>query len=74
MGINKKNPAYQEYLSRCRALSEKYLAEEDAILAQYPTPKSLDHPAGKELREMSRRHNAELRMLQKEYAFLFEES
>ena len=72
MAVNKKHPAYQEYLSKCKALSARYIAEEDALLAQYPIPKGHDHPAGSELRAISRRHNAELKQLQQEYSYLFE--
>ena len=72
MAVNERHPLYQEYISKCRKLSNKYFAEEDAILAQYPKTRGLDHPAGGELRALALRHNAELKSLQKEYSFLFE--
>ena len=71
MAINPRDPAYQEYIAECKKLSKRYFEEEDAILAKYPLEKGLDHPAGHELREISLRHNAELKTLQRKYSFLF---
>lgn len=73
MAVNKLHPDYPEYIEKCRAMSEKFFAEEDAEKAKYPDWKGRDHPAGEKLMEISKKHNAALRELQKEYAYLFAE-
>ena len=72
MAVNKKHPKYSEYIEKCRELRDYFSQEENQILAQYPLYKGLDHPATKELREITRRHNAALQELQQQYGFLFE--
>ena len=71
MAINKNDPAYRQYITECKMLSEKYLALEDALRAKYPQAQGFDHPAGRELRDLDLHHNMKLKDLQKKYSFLF---
>lgn len=72
MAANKQHPQYSEYIEKCKELRDYFVQAEDIVLAQYPLKKGLDHPAAKELRELSRQHNAALRELQQKYWFLFQ--
>ena len=72
MAVNKNHPDYPKYIEKCKALRDSFIEEEDAVLDKYPTPNGLDHPAARELRQISILHNAALKALQEEYSYLFE--
>lgn len=74
MAANKKHPLYQEYIAKCKALSERFYAEEGALRAQNPEWRGKDHPANTEIRKLELQHNADLKSLQQEYSFLFNHS
>jgi hypothetical protein len=74
--IDKSDPKYNEYISKCKKLWDKYQIKIDAEIAKYPNWKigmGLDHPASVATHDMEVQRNAELKKLQKEYAFLFVE-
>jgi len=72
--INKSHPKYPEYITKCNALWDRYKNLMDAEEAKYPYPKwrGQDNPAGIVNRQLNRQFNAELKILQEEYSFLFE--
>lgn len=69
--INKNHPLYEEYVSECKNLFQRYEAKIEAERAKYPNWKGLDHPAGTEIRALEREYNSKLRELQHKYDFLF---
>ena len=71
MAINKEHPDYSEYIEKCKAMNKTYIDEEDALRAQYPDWRGKDHPATDKLLDITKRHNAALKALQREYAHLF---
>lgn len=76
---NKNHPDYPEYIEKCKALWAEYKPRFEALEKKrqelYPNWRGLDGPSEitTEERILQRKHNAELKELQKEYAYLFTE-
>lgn len=71
--INKQHPQYAEYIEKCEKLASEYFKIEDKLKAQYPDWRGLDHPADGEIAPYRQKFHADLRKLQVEYLFLFED-
>lgn len=76
--VNRTHPDYPVYIEKCRALQRKYQplieAEEERQRAAVPNWKTcLDALETVERHRLMVQHNAELRELQQEYAYLFTE-
>ena len=65
--INKNHPKYEEYISKCRKISEAEDAEIEECRAH--SPLQLDGPEG----AIHRKYIKRIKALQEEYSFLFEE-
>lgn len=70
---NENHPDYPEYIEKCKKLSEIYFKQEDELAARYSGWRGLDSPAGTEIKQIHKEHNAKLKALQKEYAHIFTE-
>ena len=71
--MDRDHPDYPVYISKCKALFASYQKRIDEEMEKYPDQHGLDHPAYVVTRQLDREKNAELRKLQKEYAYLFTE-
>lgn len=71
--IDKAHKDYPEYIEKCKAMSGKYIALEQAEEDRYPMWEGLDHPAGPGIQTIKRLYREELKALQKEYAHIFKE-
>lgn len=71
--VNREHPDYSVYIEKCKKLWELYgkkIADEEAKYAEYL---GKDSPASVVTKELDRKRNEELRLLQKEYSYLFTE-
>lgn len=71
--IDKSHIDYSEYIEKCKAVSEKYIALEQAAEDKYHGWTGRDHPAGPEIHNIKKMYCEELKELQKEYDYLFTE-
>lgn len=71
--IDKSHRDYPEYIEKCRVISEKYIACEQAAEDEYPEWMGLDHPAGEKIHAIKKQFRVELKMLQQEYGHIFKE-
>lgn len=71
--IDKTHRDYPEYIEKCKAMSEKYIALEQAAEDECPEWRGLDHPAGEKIRAIKKQFHAELKSLQREYDHIFKE-
>ena len=71
--INKEHPKYAEYIAKCEELASRFDKIEEKLKAKYPNWRGLDHPADGEIAPYRRKFHADLRKLQEEYLFLFED-
>ncbi len=72
--VNKQHPAYSEYIKKCRAVFDAYREFEEKEYAKYPRWAGRDHPSYAITIPEWRKRNAQLKELQKEYAYLWEPS
>ena len=72
--INREHPKYTEYIAKCEELASHFDKIEEELKAQHPDWRGLDHPADEEIAPYRREFHANLRKLQAEYSFLFEDS
>ena len=66
--------AYPIYSAKHKALWAAYIQLEEAEEAKYPDWRGKDHPADAVLRPARRKLSEEIKALQKEYAYLFDEN
>ena len=68
---NRSHPLYDEYIKKCKLLSDNFDQEEEKILSQYPIWFGLDHPSEEEIHPLRKKYYSDLRKLQEEYSDVF---
>ena len=69
----KYDEKWQEYTARFNEIWDNFSKEEEEIYTKYPYARGQDHPASDELYALRRQFNEDIKNLQSEYAYLFEE-
>ena len=72
--IDKEHPKYGEYMAKCEKLASQFDQIEDELKAKYPNWRGQDHPADVEIMSYWKKFHEDLKGLQAEYSFLFEDS